>query len=217
MNASPGYENDDCMPPMVISCRLAYRVDHFVHGWLLPNEVFAVLEYPLRSKQPLTGSNRTRRHFSEQTRYGLSSVSVGEGTSIAQHSVRWRPKRRVAVKLVKCLITVLAFCLTVIMSAPVAARDSSSPSKSEASTNEGASRFDANFVVTRGDQSQRSSQITPGASAVMVLPSGAARSQSSNEKILDMDPIIAAFVGLSLLLVVVVAFAARSQGKRSEV
>jgi hypothetical protein len=121
------------------------------------------------------------------------------------------------MKLVKCPITTLAFCLTVIISAPVAAGDSSSPSESEASTNEGASRFDANFVVTRGDQSQRSSQIAPGPSAVMLLPSGAARSQSSNENIIDIHPIIAAFVGLSFLLVVVVAFAARSRGNRSEV
>ena len=52
---------------------------------------------------------------------------------------------------------------------------------------------------------------------MMLLPSGAARTQTSNEKIVDMDPIIAAFVGLSLLLVVVVAFAARSRGKQSEV
>ena len=51
----------------------------------------------------------------------------------------------------------------------------------------------------------------------MLLPNGAAPLESSNEKIVDMDPIIAAFVGLSFLLVVVVAFAARSRGKRSVV
>lgn len=120
------------------------------------------------------------------------------------------------MELVKSLITTVAFCLTVIIWAPVAARDSSSPSKSEA-TNERASRFDAKIIVTRDDQSQRSSQIPPEATALRLVPSGTARSQSSNEKIVDMDPIIAAFVGLSLLLVVVVAFAARSQGKRTEV
>ena len=121
------------------------------------------------------------------------------------------------MKLVKCPITALAVCLTVIISAPVAARDSSSPSEIEGSTNERASRFDPKIVFTRGDRSQRSSQISPGASAVMLLPNGAAPLESSNEKIVDMDPIIAAFVGLSFLLVVVVAFAARSRGKRSVV
>jgi len=121
------------------------------------------------------------------------------------------------MKLVKCPITTLAFCLTVIISAPVAAGDSSSPRESEVSTNEGASRFDANFVVTRGDQSQRLNQIPPGAIALRLVPSGVAPLQSSNEKIVDMHPVIAAFVGLNLLLVVVVAFAARSRGKRREV
>ena len=121
------------------------------------------------------------------------------------------------MKLVKCPITLLAFCLTVIISAPVATGDSSSPSGSEASTNEGASRFDAKFIVIRGDQPQRLNQVPPGAPALRLVPSGVAPLQSSNEKIVDMNPIIAAFVGLSLLLVVVVAFAARSRGKRSEV
>jgi len=118
------------------------------------------------------------------------------------------------MKLVKCPITTLAFCLTVIISAPVAAGDSS---EGEESTKERTSRFDPKIVVTRGDPSQRLNQIPPGAIALRLVPSGVAPLQSSNEKIVDMHPVIAAFVGLNLLLVVVVAFAARSRGKRSEV
>ena len=112
------------------------------------------------------------------------------------------------MKVVQCLITASVFCLTVYFATLAQAEDAPTKSEGQVSAPDEARQLDVTVGSAKGDQGKWRARSP---AVVFALHEGQNPFRSSVETVLGMDSTIAMFVGLSGLLVLVVAIVAASR------